>query len=50
MAYARSLGNHIGRRRAKVDMEAVRNLRSHLEEEAGNGLRAIPVFPSGRLQ
>ena len=36
MAHARSLGKHIGRPRAKVDVEAVRNLRSQ-----GKSLRSI---------
>jgi hypothetical protein len=36
MAHARSLGKHIGRPRAKVDVEAVRDLRSQ-----GKSLRVI---------
>jgi DNA invertase Pin-like site-specific DNA recombinase len=36
MAHAKSLGRHIGRPRAKVDAEAVRNLRSQ-----GKSLRSI---------
>ena len=36
MAHAKSLGKHIGRPRAKVDAEAVRDLRSH-----GKSLRTI---------
>lgn len=36
MAHAKALGKHIGRPRAKVDVEAVRDLRSH-----GQSLRAI---------
>ena len=38
MAHARSLGKHIGRPRAKVDVEAVRNLRSQ-----GKSLRNIAM-------
>ncbi len=38
MAHARSLGKHIGRPRAKVDVEAVRNLRSQ-----GKSLRTIAM-------
>src|SRR5713226_2850718 len=38
MAHARSMGKHIGRPRAKVDVEAVRNLRSQ-----GKSLRNIAM-------
>src|SRR3989441_5123634 len=39
MAHARSLGKHIGRPRAKVDVEAVRNLRSE-ERRVGKECRS----------
>jgi DNA invertase Pin-like site-specific DNA recombinase len=48
MAHAKSLGKHIGRPRAEVDTEAVRNLRSQ-----GKSLRAIAtilVIPVSRVR